>query len=541
LTRRQRLAGPRRLLLAAALAAAVLSALIGVPAAAQLDATSTTTTTAGPVLPSPSAYWLVASDGGIFAFGGAGFYGSTGSLHLNKPIVGLAGTPGSQGYWLDAADGGIFAFGNAPFLGSVPGVLKTGQSLDAPIVGMAATSSGLGYWMVASDGGIFAFGNAGYYGSVPGVLKAGQALNAPIVGMAATPDGKGYWLVASDGGIFAFGDATFYGSTGSTTLDKPIVGMAATADGLGYWFVASDGGIFAFGDAKFDGSLGGVPLKYPIASMAATSDGGGYWLVDTNGAVSPFGDAEYWGSTPQVLNKPVVGMAEAAGTGAVTGGSYPSGSYGYDISNYQCNKALPDNGAIRIVEIEGGSFGMTNPCLATEANWAGGGLNLYVYLTYANTLPSGVNIAPPAACNGDTSCAYGYADTEDAFNKATNAGVATGVTWWLDVESDPSWSSNTHENDEMIEGALLGLKSEGINNVGIYTSPLTWNGIAGDFQPAVPIWLAWYTDDPQSNCTTGISYAAAHGNNLPSGPIVITQYTDDVTYAGNGFDGDYAC
>ena len=36
-------------------------------------------------------YWLVASDGGVFAYGDAGFYGSTGALTLNKPIVGMAG------------------------------------------------------------------------------------------------------------------------------------------------------------------------------------------------------------------------------------------------------------------------------------------------------------------------------------------------------------------------------------------------------------------------------------------------------------------
>jgi hypothetical protein len=37
-------------------------------------------------------YWLVASDGGIFAFGDAVFRGSTGSIHLNQPIVGMAST-----------------------------------------------------------------------------------------------------------------------------------------------------------------------------------------------------------------------------------------------------------------------------------------------------------------------------------------------------------------------------------------------------------------------------------------------------------------
>jgi hypothetical protein len=38
-------------------------------------------------------YYLVASDGGIFTFppsGGPPFLGSTGSLTLNKPIVGMA-------------------------------------------------------------------------------------------------------------------------------------------------------------------------------------------------------------------------------------------------------------------------------------------------------------------------------------------------------------------------------------------------------------------------------------------------------------------
>ncbi|HEX9314021.1 MAG TPA: S8 family peptidase, partial [Actinomycetota bacterium] len=34
-----------------------------------------------------SGYWLVASDGGIFSFGDAHFFGSTGSVHLNQPIV----------------------------------------------------------------------------------------------------------------------------------------------------------------------------------------------------------------------------------------------------------------------------------------------------------------------------------------------------------------------------------------------------------------------------------------------------------------------
>jgi len=42
--------------------------------------------------PPPSGYWEVASDGGIFSFGNASFYGSMGGKPLNQPIVAMAAT-----------------------------------------------------------------------------------------------------------------------------------------------------------------------------------------------------------------------------------------------------------------------------------------------------------------------------------------------------------------------------------------------------------------------------------------------------------------
>ena len=80
---------------------------------------------APPPPPSPPAqhgYWLVGSDGGIFTFGSAQFYGSTGSLHLQRPVVGIVPTVDRGGYWLDASDGGIFNYGDAGFYGSIPGL-----------------------------------------------------------------------------------------------------------------------------------------------------------------------------------------------------------------------------------------------------------------------------------------------------------------------------------------------------------------------------------------------------------------------------------
>ncbi|MHB8220211.1 MAG: hypothetical protein ACYDHU_07795, partial [Acidimicrobiales bacterium] len=43
--------------------------------------------------PTGRGYWEVSSDGGLFAFGDAGFYGSMGGKALNAPVVGLATNP----------------------------------------------------------------------------------------------------------------------------------------------------------------------------------------------------------------------------------------------------------------------------------------------------------------------------------------------------------------------------------------------------------------------------------------------------------------
>jgi outer membrane protein assembly factor BamB len=96
---------------------------------------STTTTTPGGATSTPSqkgGYALVASDGGIFTFGDAGYYGSEGGKALAQPIIGMAATPDGKGYWLVASDGGIFTFGDAGYYGS-----EGGKALAQPIIGMA--------------------------------------------------------------------------------------------------------------------------------------------------------------------------------------------------------------------------------------------------------------------------------------------------------------------------------------------------------------------------------------------------------------------
>jgi predicted lipoprotein with Yx(FWY)xxD motif len=106
-----------------------------------------------------------ANGDGIVSFGGTWHVVSlamspSAPAVLNKPVVGMAPTADGKGYWLVASDGGIFSFGDAVFYGSTGGL-----SLNKPVVGMAPTADGKGYWLVASDGGIFSFGDAVFYGS----------------------------------------------------------------------------------------------------------------------------------------------------------------------------------------------------------------------------------------------------------------------------------------------------------------------------------------------------------------------------------------
>ena len=158
----------------------------------------------------------------------------------NEPIVGIAGQGFRGNYWLVASDGGVFSFGGAPYYGSTGA-----RRLNKPIVGMAVTPSGHGYWLVASDGGVFTFGDALYHGST-----GATALSAPIVGISLTPEighlNFGYRLVASDGTVFNFSDAQQDGSPGALSLQAPIVGMFTPPAGQLYMLAASDGETFGF-------------------------------------------------------------------------------------------------------------------------------------------------------------------------------------------------------------------------------------------------------------------------------------------------------
>ena len=218
-------------------------------------------------------YWLDASDGGVFSFGDTQFYGSIPGLglhpagsglpnSLDAPIVGMVASHDQGGYFMVASDGGVFAFGDAKFAGSCPGI---GGCAGAAVAVMP-DASGNGYWLVTQTGHVYAFGEA------PNLGAPGPQSSA-ITSAVATPSGHGYYILDSDGQVFAYGDATgglgnlSPGAAGGT---NPASAIFVTSDGGGYWVSDARGDVYTFGDAPNDGSMAGTHLNGPIIAASGS-------------------------------------------------------------------------------------------------------------------------------------------------------------------------------------------------------------------------------------------------------------------------------
>jgi hypothetical protein len=312
---------------------------------------ASTTGGAGPSSSSPSAaslagrrpgYWLVAGDGGVFAFGAAPYGGSVAAVFAGTKTAGVTGVARAiRGYWLVTASGGVFPLGGAPYLGSVASLnLSAGSS---PTI--SPSPAGTGYYIVAPWGDVFAFGAARFEGS----CDRARCGESPVVALVPDASGRGYWLVFANCKVVSFGDAAALSNAACRDAAQApqarVAGAGRAPDGRGFWVLLSDGRIYAVGDAVSFGSwyltgghaggqsgVGGqspyaggqsehaggraapAPAVLPSAvALVPTSDGGGAWVVEADGSVERLGDAPALGGLPlgAKLDRPVVAAAGA--------------------------------------------------------------------------------------------------------------------------------------------------------------------------------------------------------------------------------------
>ena len=274
---------------------------------------------------------------------------------------------------------------------------------------------------------------------------------------------------------------------------------------------------------------------------------------------------------------------------------------GVDVSWPQCGTTLPTGLPFAVVGVNGGTAATTNVCLAEQLGWAStsttgtvpGQRAVQLYVNTGNpgevleeygvttwptdsvdprgedssTTSEGGRRNPYGACaptpghyrgyTNDLACSwqYGWDRAVEAVDErfgpaARTAGTSadpTDYAWWLDVETVNSWQTGSPEalarNAATLEGMVQLYVAEGIEDVGLYSTPHQWGQIVGGTlvrgsrdQPAVganlvglPSWLAGSRDaaEAQQHCTTGTG--------LSGGPVVLNQYILD------DLDHDLSC
>lgn len=192
--------------------------------------------------------------------------------------------------------------------------------------------------------------------------------------------------------------------------------------------------------------------------------------------------------------------------------SQPYQGSGNDISWPQCDviDKLP-KGDFGIVGVTGGKAFTGNPCLHEEYKWAlaTGSASVYINVHVGgDDDPERSLKGPYGECNdADLNCQfanYGYNSALHAYDYAKSQGVEDPRMWWLDVEVLNNWSDNPDYNRRVIDGAVKFFADKGLP-VGIYSTPLMWRDLTGDYKNGLPAWPAIISDAPAQNCGVGFT------------------------------------
>ena len=216
---------------------------------------------------------------------------------------------------------------------------------------------------------------------------------------------------------------------------------------------------------------------------------------------------------------------------------YSAGAAGYDISYPQCSNGGAPSRSFGVIGINGGRPFSDNNCAGAEFGWAAaGGTTPALYLNtgyldkYASKISGACQASVPSSINGSYAQAWAIGCSEAEYSVARQP--SNPSMWWLDVETDNSWSSTDLAlNRETLQGAVTYLQQNTSTAVGIYSNPHWWGVITGGNWTPAGLTGSWVAPG-RANSSNAASFCSS---GFSSAPVFLVQYTI------NNIDTDYAC
>lgn len=310
------------------------------------------------------------------------------------------------------------------------------------------------------------------------------------------------------------------------------------------------------GTAKVGSALASVPGTWGPApvTLAYQWKANGTAIVGATAATyKPV--AAYAGKTLTVtVTGTKTGYTTTAKTSAATASVAPAGP-GVDVSWPQCGKPLPTGQTFAIVGVNNGLANNTNPCLATQLSWArtsAGGTGQPLVALYVNTgnpgragswwptsnTYAGKTVANPyGVCKSGSvgsACSYMYGYAK-AYDDANIRGISNPASymWWLDVETENTWSTDKFANKADLEGMADYFASIGAKT-GLYSTGFQWSQIVG----TVPSSSKLYTLQSWLAGASSLASATSKCAEAPltgGGKVTMTQFIT------GGFDYNKSC
>lgn len=388
----------------------------------------------------------------------------------------------------------------------------------------------------------------GTWGPAPVTLKyQWKANGVAVIGATAAT----YKLAAAQAGksltVTVTGSKTGYASIAKTSAatatvaagslgPAPVPAITGTTK-AGYTLTAVPG---AWGPAP-------VTLKYQWKAD-------GVVLIGATAASFKLTAAQAGKSLTVTVTGSKTGYTSTARTSPGTARIAPAGP-GVDVSWPQCGKPLPKGQSFAIIGVNNGLANNTNPCLATQLTWAAtstGGTGQPLVALYVNTgnpgtagswWPTSNTYAGKTVANPYGTCSkgsvgaacsymYGYAK---AYDDANIRGVKNpaAYTWWLDVETENSWSSDKAANRADLEGMAAYFASIGAKT-GLYSTGYQWAQIVG----TVPATSNLYA---QRSWLAGASSLSNAGSMCSAAPLTGGGKVTMTQYISGGFDYNKSC